>query len=484
MGILSELEPKEVFRQFEKICEIPHGSYNIQKISDYLFQWAKERGLWCKQDEEGNVLVKCPATKGYENEEPYIIQGHMDMVAVKEPDCPIDLEKDGLSLCVEGDEVFAKGTSLGGDDGIAIAYALAIMDSDSIPHPALEVIFTTNEEVGMEGAMAVNLDEFKGNRMINIDHEEEGILLTGCAGGLRVESRFPLDYIEKHGSVYEIEIKGLLGGHSGCEIHHKRANANKLMGELLVKIEKETKAGICELNGGLKDNAIPLQAKAVVVVSDDKADALTKLITTCENEYRNRFNGIEKTVDIVINKIEDDVTKKVWDAKSSMVVFSFIEQEPDGVWEMSKHIPGLVETSLNMGVIQTEGSEFVAHQSLRSSVQAEKEKLTAHVCKITEELGGTTEASGDYPAWEYREDSPLREHMVKIYEEMFGSKPRIEMIHAGLECGILSLKIPNLDCVSVGPEIKDIHTTKERMSISSVKRVWEYLLKVLETKMN
>lgn len=479
-SVLKELEPKEVFHYFEEICNIPHGSGNIGKISDYLVDFAKERNLFYIQDEIKNVIIIKEASHGYEEAEPVIIQGHMDMVAVKKPGCAIDMEKEPLSLAVEGDYVYAKDTSLGGDDGIAVAYALALLDSDRIEHPRLEVVLTVDEETGMEGARGIDLSMLKGHRLLNLDSEEEGIFLTSCAGGARVNCELPLIWEKTEGTLYEISIKGLLGGHSGAEIHKERGNSNNLFGRMLCECGDGIEFRIIQIKGGLADNAIPRETKAAVLVLGDEA-VFEERIKAFEGKVKKELES--KDPDFYVSAKKKGLTKteafsKECSHKAATLLFTL----PNGVQAMSMDVEGLVETSLNMGIVETKEGALCVEFSVRSSLESAKETLLKKVEKITELAGGVCRVSGSYPGWAFRKDSPLRDIMVKVYSEMYGKEPQIHAIHAGLECGLLAEKITDLDCVSLGPDMKDIHTTEERLSISSVKRVWEFCIEVLRQK--
>ena len=481
MSILSHLEPKSVFRFFDEITQIPHGSGNIDRISDYLVDFAKDRNLFYIQDDVKNVIIVKEASKGYEEEPAVIIQGHMDMVAVKKPDCSIDMRSQGLQVAVDGDYIYAQGTSLGGDDGIAVAYALALLDADDIKHPRLEVVITVDEETGMDGARAIDLSMLQGKRLLNIDSEEEGILLTSCAGGARVKCELQTVVSKTEGTLLEIELGGLLGGHSGAEIHKERGNSNCLRGRVLYGLTQENAIGLVSLEGGLADNAIPRRTKAVVVTSNDTVDYVQTYIKNIEQDLKTELSG--KDDDIYLTCMRFAKQEVVCTTKEDTKrVAALLTAMPNGVQAMSTDMPGLVETSLNLGILEYEDGKLLAEFSVRSSVESAKHALIDKMRAITSLAGGKTEVSGDYPGWKYRKDSPLREKMIAVYEKMYGETPKIEAIHAGLECGILGSKIEDLDCISFGPDMKDIHTTEEVLSISSTQRVWQYLLQVLETK--
>ncbi|MCI9278138.1 MAG: aminoacyl-histidine dipeptidase [Lachnospiraceae bacterium] len=481
MGVLSDLEPKKVFYFFEEITRIPHGSGNVGQISDYLADFAKKRGLFCIQDKLKNIIIVKEATSGYEGEPAVILQGHMDMVAVKKPDCDMDMKTQGLQVAVRGDEVYAEGTSLGGDDGIAVAYALALLDSDSLSHPRLEVVITVDEEVGMDGARGIDLSMLTGNRMINLDSEEEGIFLTSCAGGARVHCRLPLDSRERQGRAVEVTLGGLLGGHSGGEIHKERGNSNCLFGRVLYRLAQKLPVSLCQVKGGLADNAIPRETKALLVTEAEAAGELCAMIRELGEEIRAELGS--KDPDFYIEAKEGkEGSFSCVSPELTKAAGAFLCALPGGVQAMSADMPGLVETSLNLGILKYEEGNLLAEFSVRSSVESAKRALIDRVGAVTGLAGGAIEVSGDYPGWKFRKDSPLRDKMVRLYEEMYGAAPKVEAIHAGLECGILGSKIGNLDCVSMGPDMKAIHTTEETLSISSVKRVWEYLVRLLAKK--
>lgn len=501
MNVLKDLQPLRVFYYFEEISRIPHGSGNVDAISDYLVAFAKNKGLEYKQDELKNVILKKPATAGYENEPTVILQGHMDMVTVKEADCPLDLKKDPLCLETDGEWLWAKGTSLGGDDGIAVAYALAILESDSIAHPALEVIITVNEETGMDGATGIDLSELKGKRMLNLDSEEEGIFLVSCAGGVRQKCDLTFKMADQtelqNLKRVEITLSGLLGGHSGEEIDKQRGNAIQLFGRMLWQVASKYDICLATAKGGVADNAIPNSLSALFFVKEADLDAveviLQHTLTEIKTEYGSRDPGIKlevktenatgvATEETNILKYKGGNALQAITEEETKRLVAFLCSLPFGVQAMSTQINGLVETSLNPGILEFADGKLSVHISLRSSVEAAKEALIERVGALVHLAGGTCTLSGNYPGWQYREDSPLREKMIRIYKKMYGTEPKVEAIHAGLECGILADKISNLDCVSIGPDMRDIHTTKERLSISSTARVWDFVLKMLEEK--
>ena len=478
MRALENLKPENVFYYFEEIANIPHGSRNTKQISDYLVNFAKERNLEHYQDELNNVVIIKEASEGYESAEPVIIQGHMDMVCEKENGSTIDFEKDGLELYVDDGFVKAKDTTLGGDDGIAVAYALALLDSKELKHPRLEVVITVDEEIGMLGAVDIDLSMLKGHIMLNIDSDVEGEFLTSCAGGMSINSSIPVTRTSQTGLETIITLTGLDGGHSGAEIHKEHGNANILMGRILENIFNELPFGILDIKGGLKDNAIPRECTVTLLIPEEAREDVTRIVNATAKELAAELSVADPAtrIDLSFGNVTE---KNVLDYASVNKIILYLRTVPNGVINMSQVITGLVETSLNLGILELKDDELSTLTSIRSSVATRKDDLKKRVMNIIEMLGGECEAEGEYPAWEYNDHSTLRPQVVKVYQELFGEEPKLTAIHAGLECGILSDKIPNLDCVSFGPTNYDIHTPKERLSISSTERYWNFLVKFL-----
>ena len=473
---LAGLEPANVFGYFEKICSIPHGSKNTTLIADYLVEFAKEHEIDYIRDEHNNVIFFQEGTCGMEDHDPVIIQGHSDMVCEKDADCPIDRATEGLDVTHDGQYVWAKGTTLGGDDGIALAYALAILADKSIPHPPLEVIVTVDEEIGMLGAAAIDLSMLKGRTLVNIDSEEEGVFTVSCAGGCRATLTLNVERRAVYGPCIRLNVDGLQGGHSGVEIHKNRANANKVMGEFMSRIQNLMPLCLTSFSGGSKDNAIPRSCQATLVAMGIHLERINDIAEKLQAEIREQYDEPEVTVQAFDvdalggNSLTTEATAKV---------ISLLCSCPNGVQTWSQDIPGLVQTSLNLGIAKL-GDRFTATFATRSSVNAEKVELLEQLKQLAEMHGGTYSTMGDYPAWEYKKDSRLRDTMVKIYTEMFGKDPEVVAIHAGLECGLLSEKLPGLDCVSIGPEMHDIHTSREKLGVASTERTWKFLLEILK----
>lgn len=473
---LSGLQPAAVFHYFEELCAIPHGSGNTKAISDYLVAFAKEHGLRYIQDEANNVILFQEGTCGYEDHAPVIIQGHMDMVCERDADCPIDMETEGLDLTHDGKFVFAKGTTLGGDDGIAIAYALAILADKNIAHPPLEVIITVDEEIGMLGADVIDLSMLKGRMLLNIDSEEEGVFTVSCAGGATATLALPGDRRPVYGPCIKLTVDGLAGGHSGVEIHKNRANANKVMGELLGRVQNLMPICITSMSGGAKDNAIPRSCQVTFVALGMNPERINDIAQQLQDEIRTQYDEPEA---IICGDNVEALGGNALSTEQSAKVIALLNAVPNGVQVMSSDIPGLVQTSLNLGIL-TMKEDVTMTFSVRSSVNTEKEDLLKKLKELVEFHDGTYTQMGDYPAWEYKADSVLRDTMVEVYEKMFAQKPEVVAIHAGLECGLLGEKLPGLDAVSIGPQMYDIHTSRERLEIASVERMWNYILELLK----
>ncbi len=461
------LAPAAVLRHFEELCAIPHGSGNTKAISDHCLAFAQKLGLECRQDELNNIIIKKPGTPGYEDHPAVILQGHLDMVCEKEADLDFDFLTDPLNLKIEGEFLTAEGTTLGGDDGIAVAMAMAVLESKDLPHPPIEAVFTIDEETGMDGAEGLDVSDLKGKLLLNIDSDGEGIFTVSCAGGAKATCTLPLEQEANHQPCRKIVVSGLIGGHSGVMIHKNRLNANRVMAEFLQSLPMEYR--IVSINGGLKDNAIPLRAECVIA-GEGKMDPGAFVAA----------HRVESDPDLQIVVEEAPKADVCYTEECSKAIPAFILALPNGVQAMSQEIPGLVQTSLNLGILTADEKELSATFAVRSSVEQEKTDLLAQLESVTATFGGTYLGRGFYPAWEYRKESRLRDTMAAVYEKLFQKAPKIEAIHAGLECGFFAGKIPGLDAVAFGPDLLDIHTTRERMSIPSVERTYQFLCAVLK----
>ena len=479
MSVLENLQPQRVFHYFEEITKIPHGSGNTKEMSDYLVNFAKEHGLRYIQDESNNVILFKPAAKGYENAPTVMLQGHMDMVCEKTPDSSHDFTKDALKLQVEGDFIFAQGTTLGGDDGIAVAYGLALLEDETLEHPALEVVITVDEEIGLLGATTLNAEPLQAKYLINLDSEEEGYLWAGCAGGMTAVSELPVRYQEETNERWKVTVSGLAGGHSGAEIDKNRGNATFVLARFLKEAKEQGAYAISELNGGLKDNAIPRTAQALILAGKEEGTAIAAYAKVFTEALQKEYTGSDEGICVTV-EAQGIGTEPVLHPVSQEKVLFFLMQYPNGIQKMCGFMEGLVETSCNLGITKLTPKALVGSASVRSSVGSAKKALADKIAYLTEFLGGDFQIEGEYPSWEYKQDSTLRPLMVEVFREMYHREPEVKVIHAGLECGLFYEKIPGLDCVSLGPNMQDIHTTEEKLSISSVERVWEYLLEVLK----
>lgn len=479
---LSNLQPKRVFEIFEELCAIPHGSGNTDAVSDYCVEFARARNLAATKDELNNVVITKPASKGYEEHDTVILQGHLDMVCVKTKDSKHDFTKDGLELFVEDGFVKAKDTTLGGDDGIAVAMALAILEDDSLAHPPLEAVFTVDEEVGMLGAAAMDMSELRGKYLLNIDNEEEGVFLTSCAGGIRADVVIPAPKVSVNDvTECEIVIDGLAGGHSGTEIHRGRANAHKIFGRLLYMLNDNVRYSISELSGGKMDNAIACFVRAKVLVEPEDVSLLCETAAELVCELKTEYRGVDDSIAITVTNTGNTGTSMMTPKAKEILTF-FLMNCPNGVVKMSADINGMVETSLNCGVLEYDGAHEEIHIgfAIRSAVESAKMAVYHQIEYLAEFLGCGCAGSGNYPGWQYQKDSRLRMLFGEIYEQQTGKKAEFSAIHAGLECGVFKSKLPDLDIISYGPDIFDIHTTGERLSVESAARMYELTLEVLK----
>jgi len=487
--MVNEKERTTAYRRFFKeIAAIPHGSGNIWQISAYLQNFAKERGLAYTAEPCGNVIIRKPATAGCESAPTVVLQGHMDMVAVKDPGVKKNLESEGLDLAVteDGRYLYAKGTTLGGDDGIAIAYALAVLDAKDLAHPPLEFVATVNEETGMDGAKELSPDAVSGRRWINLDSEDEGILLVGCAGGLTQKSEFRVARETVSGELLRIAVRGCRGGHSGTEIDKNRVNAVLLLAELLETMNCGKMLQPLWIRGGEKDNAIPTSAETVICVNEYERTEISRAYERARRRLVDVYRDREPELEFALEETSDggeymiqEGSYRVVNAADVRRVLDFLLLVPFGVREMSVAPKGLVETSNNVGIVSTEGDTVTVDSSVRSMTEVKKQLLGEKIALLTALCGGVAQQHSEYPGWQYRAESPLRDAWIETYREMYKSEPSVQTIHAGLECGLIVEKLPDTDAISFGPNILDIHTTAERMEIASADRTWELLTRLL-----
>lgn len=478
MGVLSNLEPKEVFEHFEALSMVPRRTFRNEKISDFCVEFAKKYNLWYHQDEAGNVIIKKPGTAGYEDSEPVIMQGHMDMVAAKTVDSDHDFDNDPLDLFIEGDYIGARDTTLGGDDGFALAYAMAVLSSTDIPHPPIEAVFTVDEEIGMGGASALDASLLEGKMLMNLDGEAEGEFIVGCAGAYICDVVIPVKKEDFEGTSVTIKIRGLLGGHSGNEIQHQRGNAHKLMGRILYNLKSEYDFRIISIDGGSGANVITQYSTAVLSVADGDAEALASRVDALERIIYDEFFGQEPGLTITAETGETDAFGAL-DKLSTDRVISYVYGSPDGVQTYDRTIAGNVESSLNAGVVATGEKDVRVSYQVRGSVKSKLDEMMDRLQLWCDMVEGYIDITGSYPAWAYKPDSKLRPIMINTYRRMYDAEPTVVNAHSGLEGGILMGKKPDLDIVCFGPNLKDVHTADERMQISSVARTWDFIKAVL-----
>lgn len=474
-----QLEPREVFRFFAEISRIPRESGHEEGIAAYLEAFAKDRGLSVTRDKVNNVIIRKPGTAGRESLPPLILQGHMDMVCVAGPGVQHDFRKDPITWRVEGDMLYANGTTLGGDNGIAVAYALAILDSKDIPHPPLEVLITTSEETGMDGANGVDPKELKGRVMLNIDSEEEGVFLTSCAGGANMHLTRFYETVPAKGLAYRLHIGGLLSGHSGMEIIKQRANAIQLLARCLYELRDLEGWTLASISGGTKHNAIAAASTALLVFENEKiAGEAGRRLAEMKKVFHTECKVNDPGIDLSWNS--EELPAEMYCPEDSKIFVHFLYMLPHGVIEMNPELPGLVRTSLNLGILHDMAGMVELTISVRSSLASQKHFVLNRLAELARLFGAQAEIRSDYPAWEYEEHSPLRDLALRVHKEMTGKEAEVTAIHAGLECGILRDKMPGCDCLSCGPDLFDVHTSQEHMSLPSVARLWKFLLKLLE----
>lgn len=477
MSVLSTLTPCEVFRYFEELSAVPRGSGYREKIADYCENFAKEKGLSVYRDDANNVVIFKEASMGYEKAEPIIIQGHLDMVWQKDADCTKDLEKEGLDLYIDGDFISAKGTTLGADNGIAVAMAMAILADETLSHPKIEAVFTSDEEIGMLGAKELDTKILSAKKMLNVDSEEPGVITVSCAGGSDTTMTIPYNRKTAVGEKMVITLKGLKGGHSGIEINSGRVNANILAGRILGNLAEKFYFDIAAITGGNRANAIANLCTIELVT--ENAQELVASVNEYIDAVKTEIFAKEENFSASVEVLGNGEYQVLADAEKDKLIYA-LALAPNGVCEMSAEIENLVETSLNLGILETKSDEILMTFALRSSKKTALFALCQKLEIFAKCLGIKAEVSGFYPPWEFKRDSKMQELCSNVYEEMFGEKPKIEAIHAGLECAVFAGAIDGLDCISIGPRVLDAHTTKERLSISSTKEVYDLIINILK----
>ncbi|MBR5223182.1 MAG: aminoacyl-histidine dipeptidase [Clostridia bacterium] len=476
MQTLKNLFSKRVFYYFGEISKIPHGSGDMQEIADYCVGFAQKHSLRYYLDDAKNVIVYKPATKGFEKAEPVILQGHLDMVCQKTADSKIDFLRDGLELYLDGDFLKAKGTTLGADNGIAVAMILSILESDEFSHPEIEAVFTTDEEIGMLGATALDMSKLNAKRMINLDSEDEGVVTVSCAGGADVKIILPILRQKKNGAALKLTLCGLLGGHSGVDINKNRLNADILMGRILNEIAENVQFDIISVNGGDKVNAITNRCEAVVLTQNE--EELINEFNTCLEQIKTEINSFENGFEYDVLSVGSGEFNVMDRSSTSGVIFALC-QIPNGIIKMSEDIENLVETSLNLGILKTEENAVIFNSALRSNKEADLRKLMAEMVSFAEKTNAESYVSGYYPPWEYRASSPLRETYKAVYKRLYNKDAKCEAIHAGLECAVFASRIEDIDCIAIGPTLCDVHTVNEKADIYSIDRTYKLLLEIL-----
>ncbi|MBQ8663657.1 MAG: aminoacyl-histidine dipeptidase [Eubacterium sp.] len=475
---LAHSSASRVFYYFQEISKIPHGSGNTKQISDYCVNFAKEHGLTYYQDNLNNIIIIREATSGYEDHKPYIIQGHLDMVCEKNQGVEIDFEKDGLDLYIEDGFIKARGTTLGADDGIAIAYGLALLEMKELKSPRLEVVFTVDEETGMYGAEAIDLSMLQGTDWLNLDSSEEGVFLCGCAGGVNTSIEFPLEYKNVHGHSYVLKLFDFEGGHSGDKIHEGHGNPTLLIGRIMQDLDARFDIALVNVTGGRKGNAIPRDSEVTFIGDAGQKEQIVQAIEDWKATFLDEYAAIDPDMKLSLEIGEAGIYRSVTKSVQTQMI-SVLVLLPDGVITMSKEFPGHVESSTNAGVCCTTEEKFFIRSFVRSNVYSKKRMIADKIKCLATALGGIYNEKDDYPAWEYKKESTLRNNLLAVYRDLYKEEPKMDIIHAGLECGLFQQKVKNLDCVAFGPNTHSIHTPKERMEIASVERVWEFLLKLL-----
>jgi dipeptidase D len=479
-NVLAGIEPQIVWDIFEGICQIPRPSKKEEKIAAYIKNWARERNFEIQEDELGNFVIRKPATPGMENRKGVCIQGHIDMVCEKNADVEFDFDNDPIQPYIDGDWVKAKGTTLGADNGVGVAMGMAIIASDDIAHPDMEILCTLDEETGLTGAMQLGRDLLKSDILINLDSEEDGHFTIGCAGGLNTRGIYPYkaDSVPANHTAYKVTVKGFKGGHSGIEIHDERGNAAKFMNRLLWNLTNDMNIRVADFNSGNKHNAIPREAFANVMVPNDRVADFDKAVKDYHNQTVAEYKTKEPNINIFAEKA--DAPSRVMEAGMQKALLSSFYAMPHGVYRMSPDIKGLVQTSTNFAIIETKDDTIEVLTSQRSSVESEKKDMAA-VVQNCFELGGAEVIFGDgYPAWEPNMDSPILQEAIEIFKKVFDKEPVIEAIHAGLECGLVGEKYPEMDMLSFGPTLKEVHTPDEMISIPTTQNCWKLLVEIIK----
>lgn len=476
---ICDLQPKNVFSYFEEISAIPHGSGNTKKISNFCVNFAKTHGLRYRQDSFNNVIIWKEGSNGYENCPAVILQGHIDMVCTKADTCTKEMSCEGLDLETDGKYVWAKGTSLGADNGIAVAMILSILSDDSLPHPPIEAVFTVDEETGMQGASILDCSDLKGKKYINLDTEVEGLFVVSSAGGICMDSFVPCKQeVVSEGQGYIVTVKGLLGGHSGADINKGRASANCLMARALYgAIELIPAFRVSDIRGGEFDNVICPRSDALVYFDKKYITTFENYIAEFNTALKDEYYASDAAVELSCEKRDVFAAMSVENTKKLLHVLLAI---PQGVQEMSMAFPNLIQTSINWGKVSTNESGVEFSVSIRSCISSQKNMMHQKISSAVKYVGGTVKERNEYPGWQYKAESPYRDMVLAMYKELSGNEPDIRAIHCGIECGMFADKISNLDAISMGPNILGIHSINERLDVESTARFYTFLCEVLQ----
>jgi dipeptidase D len=476
---IRQLEPKALWENFYNITRVPRPSGKKEQIGAFLENFGKSLGLETLRDEIGNVLVRKPATPGMENRKAVVLQAHMDMVPQKNSNVAHNFETDPIDTHIDGEWVKASDTTLGGDNGIGLAAAMAVLQSTGIPHPAIEMFITVDEETGMFGAFGLQPNFLKGDILINMDSEDEGELYVGCAGGIDadISFRYKEVAIEEGDVALKVSLTGLKGGHSGVDINLQRANANKLMFRFLKDAVADYEARLASIDGGSLRNAIPREAFAVITVPEEGVDDIIEFVKECEEIFIEEFAGVEEKISFTVDQVELPTGLIPEEVQDDLI--NGVTACPNGVFRVLPELPSVVETSNNLAIIKSDGNSIILRSLIRSSVESRKEELSSMVESVFALAGAKVELNGGYPGWKPNLDSPILKEMTRIYETKFGKTPKVMIIHAGLECGILGTHYPHMDMISFGPTIRFPHSPDEKVNIKTVQMFWDFLLATL-----
>ena len=478
---VKDLKPELIWKCFDEVTKIPRPSCHEEQIREFLVNFAKENGIAVKTDKVGNVVMHKAATPGHENAPTVILQAHMDMVAEKNNDVNHDFMKDPIDTYVDGDWVRARGTTLGADNGIGVAAAMAVMLDKTLVHGPVEALFTVNEEIGLEGAQNLGKDMITGTMLLNLDSEDDGEIFVGCAGGIDTTAEFEYkrSFTPENFKYMRVSVSGLLGGHSGGDIHLGRANANKVIARFIWECSQRWNTCLCSIEGGNLRNAIPREANAVFGIQADRHEEMMRRLHSYVNEIKNEYEGVEPGMKLEIEEVERP--EYCLDSETSLAIVRAVYSAPHGVISMSRDIEGLVETSTNLASVKMpEEGKVIITTSQRSSVESRKEDIAGQVEAHFQLAGAKVTHSDGYPGWAPNMKSPIMKISAEAYEELFGVKPAIKAIHAGLECGLFLAKYPHLDMVSFGPTMTGVHSPDEQLLIPTVDKFWKHLCKVLE----